>query len=677
MTIPFVLLISDNPTESDIIKDILTEPHLQIIPKPWSGISKEIFSSKKYTAGIISLSAQDQIALDTLKPLELDKSKTSFPILFISDFPDQKNPWVKAYRNRMVDFIQRPIVPELLKQKIRFFIDFQQQSQRLKNETRLRHEAEEQVLKHEESLKAISESTHSSIAIVDREHRFIYANQAISKTLGMSNQELIGREFRDVLMPNPKLQTLWENRIEQAFAAQTVLKVEDVLEINDQNTISESCLTPIKNQENRVIAVTILYRDITDHRLAEKKLQIAKKAAGEANLAKSEFLANISHDIRTPLNSIIGMSGLLSESPLNAEQSNYVKIVRSAGENLLNLINDILDLSKIEGNQIRIEQIPFNLCEIIKTTCEIFSVEANDKGLELTYSIAPEIPLNLKGDPARLRQILVNLIANAVKFTCQGKVSVSVCVVKSIVDTHKDQIELAFSVKDTGIGVASEKQKAIFSSFKQSDSSTTREYSGTGLGLTISQRLVELMGGTISLNSQLEKGSIFSFTGVYKISDKCIKRKSETEICKATEVESDKAYPLNILLVDDSEDNRLLIKVFFKKTPHALTIAENGEIAFNKFQEGQYHLILMDMHMPVMDGYTATSKIRQWEKENNCPATRIIALTANALKEDEQKSLDAGCNSHLTKPILKAKLLKVVEQIAKQIEIEQRLNHVI
>lgn len=668
MTMTFILLISDNANESGIIKDIFKDSGLQIISKPWAKLSKEIFKQKRFTAGIISISSQEKRQLEKLESLKQNRSDICFPILFITDFSDQDNPLIEAYKNNMVDFIHPPFVPELLKRRINFFVEFKRQSQQLENESRLRQEAEEHVQRHEESLKAISESTQHSIAIVDREYRFIYTNQAICKALGMSYKELMGKTLKEILAPDPKLRTLWENRIEQAFASQTALNVEDAFKINNQFIFSESFLTPIKNRENQVIAVTILYRDITDRRLSERELFIAKEAAEKATLSKSEFLANMSHDIRTPMNSILGMADLLSETSLNDEQSNYVKIFKSAGQNLLNLINDILDLSKIEGKQIRIEPICFNLYETIETTCEIFALKAHEKGLKLEYFISPEIPESLKGDPARLRQILVNLIGNAVKFTHQGEVIVHVRSLKPKDQSNqKNQIGLAFLVKDTGIGIAKEKLKTIFLSFKQSDSSTTREYGGTGLGLTISKRLVELMGGTISVSSDPGMGSTFSFTQFYDIPDKSEKKRPDAKMSLVSTIEHDKTDPLNILLVDDSDDNRMLIRVFLKNTPYILSIAENGEIAFNMVKEGHYHMILMDIHMPIMDGYTATAKIRDWEKENNRPETLIIALTANALKENEQKSLDAGCNSHLTKPITKAKLLAVFNQYAQEI----------
>lgn len=418
---------------------------------------------------------------------------------------------------------------------------------------------------------------------------------------------------------------------------------------------------------HKAVIGTIL--DITTRKNIHLELQKARDAALEASFAKSQFLATMSHEIRTPLNAIIGMSELLAETNLTDEQQRYVRVFKTAGENLMQIINDILDLSKVEAGMMNVEYIPFNLYEVIETTCESLIIRAQQKNLKLTYSIADNIPDLLIIDPVRLRQVLINLIGNAIKFTETGYIKVTVEI--NSADTNKNELILLFCVQDTGIGIPADKLTTIFESFTQVDSSVTRRYGGTGLGLTISKRLVNLMGGDIWVKSQLGKGSSFYFTLTARIAsdnDKCI-----TTCCP---VYTDKPYakkhsssaydtgPLTILLADDSPDNRLLIESYLKKSPYTLHIAENGQEAVDMVKKYSYDLILMDIQMPVMDGYQATKTIRAWEKENlRCP-TIIIALTASALVEDAKKSLEAGCNAHLTKPIKKATLLEAIyEQI--------------
>ena len=363
------------------------------------------------------------------------------------------------------------------------------------------------------------------------------------------------------------------------------------------------------------------------------------------------------------MNAILGMAELLNETDLNKEQKKYVKSFQGAGETLLNLINDILDFSKIEAGQIDIEKIDLDLQEVVDSTMEIMAVRAKGKGLEICAHIEKEVPKYLVGDPSRVKQILFNLIGNAIKFTKKGDIVIRV---ENDPDSKEPGI-LRFSVSDTGIGIPKEKCEQIFEKFKQVDSSTTRKFGGTGLGLAISKQLIELMGGRIRVESEVNKGSTFYFTAKFGL-QKELKRTDDTLETKSKDAEAKLEAPaasedlpsLNILLVEDTKDNRMLIKVFLKKTPFKLDMAENGQVAVDKFKSNKYDIVLMDMQMPVMDGYEATRIIRKWEREGELNRTPIVALTAHALKEDKQKSLDAGCDGHITKPIKKKKLIETI-----------------
>jgi len=405
---------------------------------------------------------------------------------------------------------------------------------------------------------------------------------------------------------------------------------------------------------------------------ANEQLRVAKEVAEAASRTKSEFLANMSHEIRTPMNAIIGMADLLWETPLANDQREYVRVFRGAGETLLNLINDILDLSKVEAGQLTLERIAFDLDELVENTCEFLAPRAQAKGLKLTRRIQPDVPTRLIGDPTRLRQVLVNLIGNAIKFTERGEVALSVeldrdhrSTTGTILDPQSSILE--FVVSDTGIGISADKLDSVFETFTQADSSITRKFGGSGLGLAIAKRLVGMMKGSLRVESELARGSTFIFTAGFGVQPAETARTDAPPARPAPSIaDNGDTRALRILLVEDSADNRLLIQAFLKGTPHVIDCAENGEIAVTKFKAAPHDLVLMDMQMPMMDGYTATRLIRQWEREQRTRPTPIIALTAYALKDDEGKSLDAGCTAHLTKPIKKTALLEALTQYGKE-----------
>ncbi|MBF0319072.1 MAG: PAS domain S-box protein [Nitrospirae bacterium] len=457
-----------------------------------------------------------------------------------------------------------------------------------------------------------------------------------------------------------------EERLGSAISGEVDFDTEfRIVTSSGEKTIKASSITlrdDVSGRPSRMIGINW---DITAERKREKELQdlsenlkAARDLAETASRAKSEFLSSMSHEIRTPLNAIIGMADLLSETQLTDEQAKYIKTFQMAGCSLLEIINDILDLSKVEAGQLELESVCFDLNELLAGVGEIMSLRARQKGLELVMARLPET-IGLIGDPTRLRQVIVNLVGNAIKFTEKGEVAVVVDVLNS---TNSD-IELRFSVKDTGIGIPKDKLESVFERFTQVDSSTTRKFGGTGLGLTISKRFVEMMGGQMCVESEYGRGSVFFFTAKFKIDHECrypLKPAAGKAKDNVPQAEPPELKPLSILLVDDNEDNRNLIMVYLRKTPHKIEMAENGQIAVDKFISGSYDLVLMDMDMPIKDGLTAVREIRQWEVDKQAKRATILALTAHALKEHEEMSHDAGCDGHLAKPIKKAVLLEAL-----------------
>ncbi len=398
----------------------------------------------------------------------------------------------------------------------------------------------------------------------------------------------------------------------------------------------------------------------TNERLAKTNhdLQRAKEKAEEATQSKSLFLANMSHEIRTPMNGIIGMINMLKGSKLGREQREAMDVIVNSSENLLIVINEILDFSKIESGRLELENISFDLHHEIANVVRLLKMRADEKGLLLSSGISPFVPRFLTGDPVRLKQILINLVNNGIKFTEEGSIKINV----TIDDRVGHESVIRFEVSDTGIGISEESLNKLFQTFSQGDISFTRRFGGTGLGLAISKNLVDRMRGYIGVESQLGHGSKFWFT--VTLPDGCEIKEATEEVSEKAETVSSEIISkqkLRVLLAEDNLVNQKVAMMVIQKLGHQVEVANNGRIAVEKFQSNHYDLILMDMMMPELDGLEATKEIRKLEREATITKpVKIVALTANAMKEDKEKCIEAGMDDYLSKPFKPEDLLRVI-----------------
>jgi PAS domain S-box-containing protein len=499
--------------------------------------------------------------------------------------------------------------------------------------------------------RSLIESNIDALMTTDPSGIITDVNKQMEALTGCTRDELIGAPFKKYFTDPERA----EAAIKLVLSQKKVTDYELTACARDgKQTVVSYNATTFYDRDRTLQGVLAVSRDVTERKLVEAELQQAKAAAESASRTKSDFLASMSHEIRTPMNAIIGIADLLAKTPLNPEQDKYVQIFRRAGDNLLNLINDILDLSKVEASQLELERTDFSVKDHLEKVTEMVAGRAREKGLALVCEIAPNVPADLVGDPTRLRQVLINLLGNAIKFTESGEVALRVAPDADF----SVPTALRFTVSDTGIGIPSEKLGQVFEPFTQADSSTTRRFGGSGLGLTISKRLVELMGGRIWAESRVGEGSVFAFAVPFETWAAADRRTA----APAGTGPNPPLPALRILLAEDSPDNCTITMAYLEETPYRVEIAENGAIACEKFIAGHYDLVLMDRQMPIMDGLTATRTIRAWEQENERPPTPIIALTASALKRDREMCLAAGCTAFLTKPIKQEVLLQAIKE---------------
>ncbi|WP_222429934.1 response regulator [Paenibacillus cremeus] len=512
-----------------------------------------------------------------------------------------------------------------------------------------RKQTERHLMESEARYRTIVEHSDDFILSFDTQGMIVSANKIFGDRLQLPIERIMGKSLMDLV--HIQNEGEWVHRFQEAARQRCLQRFEtDIHLLHDQLRSYSITISPLDLEGQLRMVATI--HDISDWK--------QKREADDANKAKSRFLAQMSHEIRTPINAVIGLNYLLQQTDLTDIQKNYVGKSIISAKSLLNIINDILDFSKIEANKVELEKIDFDLYQVMSDLSNMVSFKANEKDLTLRFSIHPQVPQRLIGDPFRLSQILLNLTNNALKFTESGEISVSA----AVVSMGDRDVTISFSVCDTGIGMTSEQQKLLFHEFTQADMSTTRKYGGTGLGLVISKNLAELMGGTLQVESEAGSGSCFTFTVQFEHNHSTlVQPATPSSGQKHSYNHGDKLAVLRdavILLVEDNEINQLVAKEILKEAGMHVDVADNGEEAVKYVQGRSYDAIIMDLQMPRMDGYEATRRIRAFEDLKDTP---IIAMTADTMKEVQEKVLEAGMNAYVTKPFDPIQLFSVLQRL--------------
>jgi len=506
------------------------------------------------------------------------------------------------------------------------------------------------------------ETLQEGVYFCDPGGSLLDVNPAMVRMLGyVHRDELVGSNIGKLYFEKPE--NPFPERVRTHNSAslmrEITLRRKDgtpIICIDNSNAICDAFGRMVRHQGTLV--------DITVRKRSEEELQLAKEAAEAANMAKSAFLAHMSHEIRTPMNAVIGMTELALDTDLTPEQKEYLSMARDSAGSLLNLINDILDFSKIEAGKLDLDSIDFSLRLGIKEMVKILGVRAKQKGLELSVDIPAEVPDALLGDPSRLRQVLSNLVDNAIKFTERGGV-----VLKIEKESQSEQeVFLHFSVTDSGIGIPSDKQQLIFEAFAQADTSTTRKYGGTGLGLSISGRLVRMMEGKIWVESEMNQGSVFHFTARFGLQKPQAKKAylqrggSDSAMLSSRRSVREGKRDLRILLVEDNAINQILAQRLIRKRGHKIAVASNGREALAALESERFDLILMDIQMPEMSGLEVTEEIRRKERKTG-EHIPIIATTASVMKEDRERCMEAGMDAYISKPIERELLFETIDTL--------------
>lgn len=667
-TPPVDILIVDDRLDGLIaLEAVLTLPNVNLVRAQSGKEALDLLARYEFAVILLDVQMPVMDGFETARNIRLNDQYKYTPIIFVTAINKDDSHIYRGYEVGAVDYIFKPFEPQILRSKVSIFVDLFLKSRQLQDQNVMIRESERQTRYLQlaqlemETLKRyrnLADAVPNMIWKSKVDGTLDYFNKVWTDYTGLSPEQSVGSGWQEAIYP-PDLRGFlkaWMDSMNTGEPFQIECRIR---RYDGEMRWHWVRAVPELNTLDKVVAWIGTCTDIHDRKLAEKELLEAKTMAVSANLAKTQFLANMSHEIRTPLSAILGFAELLLNPDLNYEERvQSINTICRSGEQLLKLIDEILDISKVEAGHLDIEEIEVDLASLLNDLKTLLGIKAQAKGIGLDFILNRPLPKRVKTDPTRLRQILLNMISNAIKFTQRGSVKLEI-------EWHEQDKNLRFRVRDTGVGISQEQAEKLFQPFVQVDSSTTRRFGGTGLGLALSRKLAQALGGNVYLeNSKAGIGSVFVIdlltqpiegtAYLQKIED--ILRTEQKPIVNE-EVES--LEGIKVLLVEDAPINQILIGRFLTGAGAQVDFADNGVEGVKKAMSGDYGVVLMDIQMPEMDGYEATTTLRKQGYKRP-----IIALTAHALKEDRDRCLQVGCSDHLTKPIDRKKLISQISHLS-------------
>lgn len=636
-----ILLVDDRSDGLLTLEAVLTSPEYHLVKAGSGQEALKCLLDDEFALILMDVQMPGMSGFEVAEIIKTNQKLKDIPIIFITGI-NKENPHIhRGYEAGAIDYLFKPFDPQILKSKVALFIELFK-----KNKT-IKQQAELLKIEHQQRYHNLADAIPHLVWHAQPDGTMDYLNKVWCDYTGLTLEQSRGKGWQEKLHPEDlqKLLAIWQSARQLGSSFEAECRVRNGAS-GDYHWYLVQML-PERDSFGQVIAWTGTGTDIHTRKQAADEMCKAREAALEADRAKTDFLANMSHEIRTPMNSVIGMTGLLLDTEgLTEEQKDYAETIRRSGQSLLTLINDILDFSKVESGKLELEILDFDLGELIGDCEKSFVSAAKTKGIDFTIEIAQGLPLNLKGDSGRIRQVLMNLINNAIKFTDKGGVFAKVLLQKNPT-AKSSKVSLRFEIQDTGIGIPKTTQARMFQSFSQADSSTTRRFGGTGLGLSISKHLVELMGGQIGFASEGDgRGSLFWFTLALERGAGAQTKPEAKQMMKARSKEKGG----RVLVAEDNPINQRVALKALEKLGYRAEAVGNGNEVLDALREIPYDLILMDCHMPDMDGYEATKIIRT-SKTLERSEIPIIAMTANALKGDRERCMAVGMNDYISKPI--------------------------